>query len=88
MLLEGEAVLEIDGRDIPLQRLDTTWIPPNVSHRFRNSSDSQPMRIFWIYGRIDATRTITGTGQTSFVSAEHTGEPIAKGGASPAKATR
>jgi len=76
MLLEGEAVLEIDGRHIPLQPLDTTWIPPNVSHRFRNSSGIRPMRIFWIYGRVDATRTITETGQTRPVSAEH----IAKGG--------
>lgn len=88
MLLEGEAVLEIDGRHIPLQPLDTTWIPPNVPHRFRNSSDSQPMRIFWIYGRLDATRTITETGQTNFVSAEHSGEQIDRDGASPAKATR
>ncbi len=88
LLLEGEAVLEIDGRHIPLQRLDTTWIPPNVPHRFRNPSDSRPMRIFWIYGRVDATRTITETGQTNFVSAEDIGEHGDKGGGSQAKATR
>lgn len=71
MLLEGEAVLEIDGEEIWLQPLDTTWIPPNVSHRFRNVSDTQAMKILWIYGRVDATRTITETGQTHQVSAEH-----------------
>lgn len=71
MLLEGDAMLDIDGREIQLQPLDTTWIPPNVSHRFRNLSQTQPMKIFWIYARVDATRTITETGQTNFVSAEH-----------------
>ena len=71
MLLEGEAMLEIDGQEIRLQPLDTTWIPPNVSHRFRNLSTTEPMRIFWIYARVDATRTITETGQTHFISAEH-----------------
>jgi quercetin dioxygenase-like cupin family protein len=71
MLLEGDAILDIDGKEISLQALDTTWIPPNVSHRFRNLSATEPMKIFWIYARVDATRTITETGQTNFVSAEH-----------------
>ena len=71
MLLEGEAVLDIDGREIRLEPLDTTWIPPGVSHRFRNLSATQPMKIFWTYARSDATRTITETGQTRSVAAEH-----------------
>jgi len=71
LLLEGEAMLEIEGREIRLQALDTTWIPPNVSHRFRNLSATLPMKIFWVYGRVDATRTLTETGQTNFISAEH-----------------
>jgi quercetin dioxygenase-like cupin family protein len=71
MLLEGEAMLDIHGQEIRLQPLDTTWIPPNVSHRFRNLSATQPMKIFWTYARLDATRTITETGQTNFVSSEH-----------------
>lgn len=71
MLLEGEAMLDIDGQEFRLQPLDTTWIPPNVSHRFRNLSATEPMKIFWVYARVDATRTITETGQTRFVSAEH-----------------
>jgi len=70
MLLEGDAMLDIDGKEIALQPLDTTWIPPNVSHRFRNMSATRPMKIFWIYER-DATRTLTETGVTNFVSAEH-----------------
>lgn len=71
LLLEGEAVLDIDGQVIALKPLDTTWIPPLVSHRFRNLSATQPMKIFWTYARVDATRTLTGTGVTRFVSAEH-----------------
>lgn len=71
VLLEGTAVLDINGESVPIQPLDTTWIPPNVPHRFRNLSDTQPMKILWIYARLDATRTLTETGVTHFVSAEH-----------------
>lgn len=73
LLLEGQAMLDIGGEEMPLQPLDTTWIPPNVSHRFRNPSRTRPMKIFWTYARADATRTITETGQTHLVSAEHGG---------------
>jgi quercetin dioxygenase-like cupin family protein len=71
LLLEGDAVLDIDGQVIALRPLDTTWIPPLVSHRFRNLSATKPMKIFWTYARVDATRTLTETGVTRFVSAEH-----------------
>ena len=44
MLLEGEAMLDIEGQpSVRLQALDPTWLPPNLSHRFRNLSDTQPM---------------------------------------------
>ncbi|ARP95178.1 cupin domain-containing protein [Bordetella genomosp. 13] len=71
MLLEGDAMLDIDGQEHRLKPLDTTWIPPNVSHRFRNLSTTQPMKILWIYASVDATRTLTATGETRPVSAEH-----------------
>jgi len=71
MLLEGEAMLDINGESIPIQPLDTTWVPANISHRFRNLSATRPMKIFWTYARADATRTLTETGATNFVSAEH-----------------
>lgn len=72
VLLEGEAMLDIEGREPQhLQPLDTTWLPAGLSHRFRNLSDTQPMKILWIYARLDATRTLTETGATRFVSAEH-----------------
>jgi len=71
MLLEGEAMLDIYGESIPIQPLDTTWVPADVSHRFRNLSNTRPMKIFWTYARADASRTLTETGETNFVSAEH-----------------
>ncbi len=30
MLLQGEAMLDIDGDSIPIQLLDTTWVPADV----------------------------------------------------------
>ena len=71
MLLEGEGVLEVDGRAIPLRPYDTTWIPAHVPHRFRNLSPAQPMRILWIYARVDATRTLIATGESRAIVSEH-----------------
>lgn len=71
VLLEGEAVLEVGGQEIPVKPFETTWIPPNVSHRFRNVSATAPMKILWIYASPQATRTVTATGETRPVSAEH-----------------
>lgn len=72
MLLEGSAVLDIDGVEHLLKPLDTTWIPPNVAHRFRNVSATQIMKILWIYASSAATRTVIETGETRAVAAEHT----------------
>lgn len=71
VLVEGEAVLDIDGLEYLLKRHDVTYIPPNVSHRFRNLSQTEPMKILWIYANVDATRTLTDTGVTSPIAAEH-----------------
>lgn len=71
VLLEGDAMLDIDGQEYRLKPLDATYIPPDVPHRFRNLSTSQPMKILWIYGDIHATRTLVETGATRPVAAEH-----------------
>lgn len=70
MVLEGEAIVEIDGVQHRMGATDTTWVPAEVPHRFMNASDTQRMRIFWIYASIDATRTIVATGETRRVDAE------------------
>lgn len=70
MVIEGEAIAEIDGVQHHLGTNDTTWIPANVPHRFINASD-KPMRIFWTYATIDATRTMVATGESRSIDAEH-----------------
>jgi putative monooxygenase len=71
MVLEGRALAEIDGVAHALGPNDTTWIPPNIPHRFRNLSLSEPMRIFWTYATVDATRTNVATGEIRAIDAEH-----------------
>lgn len=70
MILEGEAIAEIDGVRHALKTGDTTWIPKNVPHRFLNESDG-PMRIFWIYADVGATRTMVETGIEQSIDDEH-----------------
>lgn len=70
MVIEGEAIAEINGVRHYLNTNDTTWIPANVPHRFINASD-KPMRIFWTYAAIDATRTLVASGETRTIDAEH-----------------
>ncbi|MFE1954572.1 cupin domain-containing protein [Streptomyces sp. NPDC059524] len=71
-ILEGEAIVEIDGTEHRVTRFDTTYVPAGTPHRFRNASDTEPMRILWIYASVDATRTLVETGTTARVDAEHT----------------
>ncbi len=74
VLMEGRAALEIDGLAYELRPHEATFIPAGIAHRFRNLSKSEPMKILWIYASTEATRTLTGTGLTHPVAAEH-GEP-------------
>lgn len=71
MLLEGDAVLDIDGVQTVLAVHDTTFIPPDVPHRFRNLSATKPMKILWIYESVAATRTLEDSGVTNPVALEH-----------------
>jgi quercetin dioxygenase-like cupin family protein len=71
VLLSGEAYLDIGDEVQELKPLDTTFIPPNVPHRFRNKSATAPMKILWIYASTNATRTLIETGETRPIAAEH-----------------
>ena len=62
-ILEGDAVVEVEGRETGLSRYDTTFVPPGVFHRFINRSGSI-MRILWVYGSTHVTRTFADTGET------------------------
>ena len=71
MVLEGQAIAEIDGVEQALGATDTSWIPAGTPHRFRNASDTDRMRIYWTYASIDATRTVVATGITTRIDEEH-----------------
>lgn len=71
MLLEGRAIAEIDGKRHELKAQDTTYIPASLPHRFMNASNTEPMKILWIYASVDATRTIVETGDTRSINAEY-----------------
>ncbi|MFJ7242735.1 hypothetical protein ACIQWB_37220 [Streptomyces olivaceus] len=45
--------------------------PRRAPHHFRNASATAPLPILWIYGSVDATRTLVETGVTTRVDAEH-----------------
>lgn len=69
MVIEGEAVVEIDGEYHRMRTGDTTWVPADVPHRFLNESDAK-MRIFWTYATVDATRTTISSGEVRRIDAE------------------
>jgi quercetin dioxygenase-like cupin family protein len=71
VILEGSAIVEIDGTEHHLERFDTTYVDAGTPHRFRNASATEPMRILWTYASVEATRTIVETGVTTRVDAEH-----------------
>ncbi|MBP1883770.1 cupin domain-containing protein [Sinorhizobium mexicanum] len=77
LVLEGECIAEIDGRQYRLGRHDTTFIPGGVPHRFLNASETDLTRIFWTYASVEATRTLITTGETHPISAEHAGNGAA-----------
>lgn len=70
MVILGDAIVNINGEEFELETFDTTFVPANIPHHFRNKSNSQEMRIFWTYGSIDSTRTIIETGLTSRIDDE------------------
>ncbi|MEV8432931.1 cupin domain-containing protein [Streptomyces sp. HUAS 31] len=63
LILEGEATVEIAGEFFDLETGRATWVPAGVPHRFFNRGQGV-MRIYWVYGGRDVTRTITATGET------------------------
>lgn len=63
MVLEGEATAVVGEREYHLVAEDVTWVPAGVPHCFINRGQG-PMRIYWVYGGRDVTRTICATGET------------------------
>ncbi|MEU0674569.1 cupin domain-containing protein [Streptomyces sp. NPDC006172] len=70
LILEGEATAEMDGDFFDLEPGQATWVPAGTPHRFFNRGGGV-MRIYWVYGGRDVTRTITATGETFEHLSEH-----------------
>ncbi|MEV7090166.1 cupin domain-containing protein [Streptomyces sp. NPDC093085] len=70
LILEGEATAEIDGELFDLEAGQATWVPAGIPHRFFNRG-AGALRIYWVYGGRDVTRTITATGETFEHLSEH-----------------
>jgi HTH-type transcriptional regulator, repressor for puuD len=63
LVLEGEATAVVGDDSFELAAGDGTWVPAGVPHRFANRGHG-PMRIYWVYGGREVTRTIVATGET------------------------
>jgi HTH-type transcriptional regulator, repressor for puuD len=63
LILDGQATAEVDGKRYDLEAGDATWVPAGVPHRFANRGQGR-MRIYWVYGGREVTRTIVATGET------------------------
>lgn len=74
MIIEGTAIVDIDGVRTSLRVFDTTFVPANIPHHFKNASETEEMSIFWIYGSLDSTRTIVATGETGRIDDEQLGQ--------------
>ena len=55
-VLEGEALVELDGETRSARPYDTTQVAAGEFHRFINAGLG-PMRILWVYGSTEVTRT-------------------------------
>ena len=62
-LLEGDALVVIDGVSYELTAPDTTFVSQGVPHRFINRG-KRPMKILWVYTTTKVTRTFVETGRT------------------------
>src|SRR5215210_6753753 len=55
IILDGEAMAEIDGAVTAVGRFDVSFVPPLVPHRFWNGSD-RPMTMCYFYPVVDPSR--------------------------------
>jgi HTH-type transcriptional regulator, repressor for puuD len=63
LVVEGSALVRVGGREEPVQAGDATHVQPDVVHQFVNTGTT-PLRILWVYGAADTTRTLVETGET------------------------
>lgn len=63
LVLQGEGVVTIGETDFEVSTGMATWVPAGTPHCFKNRGSGE-MRIYWVYGGLEITRTICATGQT------------------------
>lgn len=63
LVLEGRAVVRVDGDERPVSAMDATLIEAGVEHQFVNVGEGV-LRILWVYGDPDTTRTLVDSGET------------------------
>lgn len=73
VVIRGSAAVVIGEARVELETFDATFVPANVPHHFENLSDEEEMRILWVYGTTEATRTLLSSGETRRVDEESGG---------------
>jgi mannose-6-phosphate isomerase-like protein (cupin superfamily) len=63
LVVSGEAAVRIEGREEHVGAMEATLVPPGVVHQFANVGKG-PLRILWVYGDPNTTRTLVSTGET------------------------
>ncbi len=56
VILEGQAICEVEDERHSLDTFDAAYIPAGLRHRFSNAGPGV-LRILWIYGSIDMIRS-------------------------------
>ncbi|MBB4827054.1 quercetin dioxygenase-like cupin family protein [Sporosarcina luteola] len=52
-ILKGKAYCDVEGVRTFLETYDTSYIPPQVPHRFVNASEEEELIILWAYSQVD-----------------------------------
>jgi quercetin dioxygenase-like cupin family protein len=64
VVLSGAGEVEVDGDVTPLGQYDGAYVEADKVHRYRNTSETDPMVILWIYSSKVVTRTFADSGET------------------------
>ncbi|RSL33130.1 cupin domain-containing protein [Salibacterium salarium] len=54
-VIEGEAFCDVKGVRSFVQKFDTSFIPPDVPHRFVNVSSTERLVILWVYSQVNTS---------------------------------